>query len=164
VPQGARPYQGQPAGIVTRLVANVMDGIVVGIVMACGYAGWSGLVFLVDPRTFSFPQPGFFFSLSSLLAVAFVYLTVFWTVTGRTYGDVVMGLRVLRRNDRPIRLPGAAARSAFCVIFPIGVLWIPVGRHNRSVQDLALGTKVVYDWEPRPQPGAWPQDGSATDS
>jgi uncharacterized RDD family membrane protein YckC len=60
-----------------------------------------------------------------------------------------MGLRVLRRSGRPVRPLGAAARALFCVFVPIGILWIPVGRDNRSVQDIALGTKVVYDWQPR---------------
>jgi len=149
IPREARPYQGQTAGIVTRLVAATLDGIVVGIVLACGYAGWCGLLFLLDPRGFTFPRPGIFFSLTAGFVVAFVYLTVFWTLTGRSYGDLVMGLRVMRRSGRPLRLPGAALRSAFCVAVPIGILWIPVGRDNRSLQDALLGTKVVYDWQPR---------------
>jgi uncharacterized RDD family membrane protein YckC len=161
VPQEARPYQGEPAGIVTRLVANTLDGVVVALLLAAGYAGLCGIVFLVHPRSLTFPHPGLFFSLTAMFVVTFAYLTLFWTLTGRTYGDVVMGLRVQRRSGRPIRLPGAAVRSAFCVVFPIGVLWIPVGRHNRSVQDAALGTQVVYDWEPRRQPRPWAQDGSA---
>jgi hypothetical protein len=34
IPHEARPFQGQPAGIVTRLVAAALDSLVVGIVMA----------------------------------------------------------------------------------------------------------------------------------
>jgi uncharacterized RDD family membrane protein YckC len=158
VPVEARPYQGEPAGIVTRLVANTLDGVVVGLLLAAGYAGLCGFVLLLHPRSFTFPQPGIFFSLTAMFGVTFLYLTIFWTVTGRTYGDVVMGLRVLRRNGRALRLPGAALRAAFCVLFPIGVLWIPVGRHNRSVQDTVLATKVVYDWQPRSQARLWAQD------
>jgi len=157
VPVEARPFQGEPAGIVTRLVANTLDGIVVGLMLAAGYAGLCGFVFLLHPRSFTFPTPGLFFSLSAMFGVTFLYLTVFWTLTGRTYGDVVMGLRVLRRNGRALRFPGAAARAAFCVAFPIGVLWIPVGRKNRSVQDAVLATKVIYDWQPR-TPRQWAQD------
>ncbi len=81
--------------------------------------------------------------------VAFCYLTVFWSLTGRTYGYLVMGLRVQRRSGRPLRLPGAAVRAAFVVVFPIGIVWVPVGRGNKSVQDFVLGTRVVYDWKPR---------------
>lgn len=149
IPHEARPYQGQPAGIVTRLVAATLDCIVIGVVLGCGYLGWAALLFLVQGRGFSFPQPGLFFSLTAAFAVAFCYLTVFWTLTGRTYGFLVMGLRVQRRSGRPLRLPGAAARAAFVVVFPIGIVWVPVGRGNKSVQDFLLGTRVVYDWKPR---------------
>jgi uncharacterized RDD family membrane protein YckC len=149
IPHEARPYQGQPAGIVTRLVAGGLDSLVVGIVIACGYVGWAALLFLVQGSSFTFPRPGLFFSFGAALAVAFCYFTVFWTLTGRTYGFLVMGLRVQRKSGRPLRLPGAAARAAFVVVFPIGIVWVPVGRGNKSVQDFFLGTRVVYDWKPR---------------
>jgi uncharacterized RDD family membrane protein YckC len=149
IPREARPYQGQPAGIVTRLVAAVLDSLVVGIVLGCGYVGWCGLLFLVQGRGFSFPQPGLFFSLGAAFVVAFLYLTVFWALTGRTYGNLVMGLRVQRRSGRPLRLPGAAARAALVVVFPIGIFWVPVSRGNKSLQDALLTTRVIYDWKPR---------------
>ncbi len=149
IPHEARPYQGQPAGIVTRLVAASIDALVVGTVLVCGYLGWAALLFLVQGRSFSFPQPGLFFSLTAGFIVAFLYLTVFWTLTGRTYGYLVMGLRVQRRSGRPLRLPGAAARAAFVVVFPIGILWVPVSRGNKSLQDALLTTRVIYDWKPR---------------
>jgi uncharacterized RDD family membrane protein YckC len=149
VPRDARPYQGRPAGIVTRLVAAVLDSLVVGAVLLVGYFGLSGLLFLLDPRGFSFPRLGLFFSLTAAFAVAFVYLTAFWTLSGRSYGYLVMGLRVLGRGERPLRLPGAAARAFLVVLVPIGVLWVPLSRGNRSLQDVVLGTVVIYDWQPR---------------
>src|SRR5262245_20309889 len=149
VPRDARPYQGQPAGVVTRLVAAVIDAFVVGAALLCGYFGLVGLVFLVRPRDFSFPQLGLVFSLMAAFAVAFVYLTVFWAVSGRTYGNLVMGLRVVRGSGRRLGLAGSAARAVLVLLLPIGVLWVPVGRGNRSVQDLALRTRVIYDWQPR---------------
>jgi len=150
IPREARPYQGQPAGIVTRLVAAVLDCAVIGLVMAAGYAGYAGLLFLVQGRSFTFPRPGLFFGFTAAFVVAFCYLTVFWALTGRTYGYLAMGLRVQRRSGRPLRLPGAALRAACVVVFPIGILWVPVDRGNKSLQDTVLGTRVVYDWKPRP--------------
>jgi uncharacterized RDD family membrane protein YckC len=149
IPHEARPFQGQPAGLVTRLVAAVLDSLVVGIVLAAGYLGWCGLLFLIQGRGFTFPSPGLFFGLTAGFAVAFCYLTVFWALTGRTYGDLVMGLRVQRRNGKPLRLPGAALRALFVVGFAIGILWVPLSRGNKSLQDAVLGTRVVYDWKPR---------------
>lgn len=149
VPREARPYQGQRAGIVTRLVAAVIDGAVVAAVLLGGYFALAGLLFLVDPRNFSLPHAGLVFSLASAWAVTLVYLTLAWTVSGRTYGYLVMGLRVLGRGGRPLGFTGAAARALFLTLLPIGVLWVPVSRDNRSLQDLFLGTSVVYDWQPR---------------
>jgi uncharacterized RDD family membrane protein YckC len=150
VPRDARPFQGQPAGIVTRLVAAVLDGVVVGVVLVAGYAGLAGFKFLLDPRNFQFPEIGLLFSLTAAFVVAFVYLTAAWTLAGRTYGYLVMGLRVLGWGGRRrLRLPGAALRALFVVAFPIGILWVPVSRGNRSIQDVVLGSRVIYDWQPR---------------
>lgn|SRR3954453_2848895 len=150
VPREARPFQGQRAGIVTRLVAATLDGLVIGAVLLCGYLGLVGLIFLLNPRSFTWPELGVVFSLAAAFAVAFVYFTVFWTLSGRTYGYLVMGLRVLGIGGRRLRFIGAALRAAFVVIVPIGIVWIPFSRNNKSLQDLVLGTRVVYDWEPRP--------------
>jgi hypothetical protein len=42
----------------------------------------------------------------------------------------------------------ALLRAAFCVFFPIGLLWCAGSRANRSVQDVVLRSSVVYDWSP----------------
>jgi hypothetical protein len=44
----------------------------------------------------------------------------------------------------------ALVRAAFCVIFPIGLLWVLFSGQNRSLQDLVLRTSVIYDWDVRP--------------
>jgi uncharacterized RDD family membrane protein YckC len=149
VPREARPFQGQRAGIVTRLIAATLDGLVIGTVLLGGYLGLVGLIFLLNPRSFTWPQLGVVFSLTAGFVVAFVYFTVFWTVSGRTYGYLVMGLRVLGIGGRRLRFFGAAVRAAFVVLVPIGIVWIPFSRTNKSLQDVFLGTRVVYDWEPR---------------
>ena len=149
VPREARPYQGQRAGIVTRLIAATLDAFVIGAVLLGGYLGLVGLIFLLNPRSFTWPELGVVFTLTAAFLVAFVYFTVFWTLSGRTYGYLVMGLRVLGIGGRRLRLFGAALRALFVVIVPIGIAWIPFSRDNKSLQDLFLGTRVVYDWEPR---------------
>ena len=149
VPREARPFQGQRAGIVTRLIAAVLDSFVIGAVLLGGYLGLVGLAFLVDPRSFQFPDLGLVFSLAAAFGVAVVYLTLFWTLSGRTYGYLVMGLRVLGYGGRRLRFVKAFIRAVFVVVFPIGIVWIPFSRNNKSFQDLVLATRVVYDWEPR---------------
>lgn len=149
LPAEARTYQGHRAGVISRLVAATIDALLVGVVLMLGYAGFAGLVFLIDPRTFTFPAPGLFFSLTAALTVLVVYLTVSWWITGRTYGSHVMGLRVVNYNGSTMTLVGALVRALFCSFFPVGLLWVAVNRENRSVQDVVLRTSVIYDWQPQ---------------
>jgi uncharacterized RDD family membrane protein YckC len=152
LPREARPYQGRRAGLVTRMVAAGLDGVVVILVLLVGYAAVAVLLFLLDPRGFSLPEVGLLFSMASAFAVLVVYQTLAWWLTGRTYGGLVMGLRVVSFRGRRLRLAGSFARSLFCAFFPIGILWVAVSRQNRSVQDVVLRTSVVYDWQPRGVP------------
>jgi uncharacterized RDD family membrane protein YckC len=149
VPREARPYQGRRAGLVTRMAAAVIDAGVVGVVMIAGYLGWAGLEFMVDPLGFRFPDPAALLSLTWAFVVLVVYLTAAWTLSGRTYGDHVMGLRVVGRGGRPMRLPAAFLRALLCAVFPIGLLWCAGSREHRSIQDVVFRTSVIYDWQPR---------------
>ncbi len=105
-------------------------------------------MFLIDPRSFSFPQGGVILSVVMACFIAEVYLALSWWIAGRTYGYLVMGLRLLRRGRHP-GFVVSVVRAVFCVFFPIGVLWVAVSPRQRSIQDLVLGTSVVYDWQPR---------------
>jgi uncharacterized RDD family membrane protein YckC len=160
VPREARPYQGQRAGLVTRTLAGTVDILVVAAALAIGYAGWIGLRFVLDPRGFDFtglrPLPGVTWALVLLV----VYLTAAWSVTGRTYGGHVMGLRLVDRRGRHPGPLAASARAVLCALFPIGLVWCVVGPTRRSVQDLLLRTVVIYDWLPEAENGGppFPQD------
>ena len=79
----------------------------------------------------------------------FVYLTAAWAVSGRTYGNLLMGLRVVGVFGGDVGWPRAALRAAAYVVFPVGLLWVAVDRRDRSLQDRLLATAVVYDWRPR---------------
>lgn len=149
LPREARPYQGKRAGLVTRMVAAALDGVVVLLVLLTGYGAVAVFLFLVDPRGFSFPDVGLVFSMAWAFAVLVAYQTLAWWLAGRTYGDLVMGLRVVGPRGRRLRLSAAFARALFCVFFPIGILWVAVSREHRSVQDVVLRTSVVYDWQPQ---------------
>lgn len=156
VPREARRFQGESAGIVTRFVANSIDAAVVGVALGGLYLGWSGLIFLLDPRTFEFPETTFLAALTVGLGIATFYLWLAWWLLGRTYGGHVMGIRVSGRGGRKLGPLRALARAGFCVFFPIGLFWCLISPHRRSVQDVVLFTKVVYDWLPRPVAGVHP--------
>ena len=140
------PHQGEVAGIVTRGAAALVDVGVVGIGVAGLYLAWAGVVFAWSPLSFQWPRPGFGTLLVIGAGLAVVYLTAGWATTGRTYGSALLGLRVVARTGRHLRWSGAALRAMLCTLLPLGLAWVAVSPHRRSLQDVLLRTKVVYDW------------------
>lgn len=153
LPREARPYQGRRAGVVTRMAAAALDGAVVGLTLVALYAGTTVALFLLEPRGFHLPEVGLLFSMASAFVTLVVYETLAWWLAGRTYGDLVMGLRVVGFRGRRLGLVGAFVRAVFTACVPIGLLWVAVSRENRSIQDVVLRTSVVYDWHPARGPG-----------
>jgi uncharacterized RDD family membrane protein YckC len=150
VPREARSFQGHRAGLVTRLAAGAIDvGVVILALVVCYFVVFAFL-YLLDPRNFTAPRPSpaLVYAVGALLLI--LYLAVSWMGNGRTYGDHVMGLRVVNRQGRRLHPLGALARAALYVIFPIGLLWVLISGQNRSLQDLVLRTSVIYDWEVHP--------------
>jgi len=150
VPREARPYQGHRAGLVTRVAAGAIDLGIVIIALGALYLGVTAFIFLFNPRNFSAPapSPGLVYAVGCMLLT--LYLAVSWRANGRTYGNHVMGLRVVNREGRRLRPLAAVVRAVLYVMFPIGLLWVLVSGQNRSLQDLVLRTSVIYDWELRP--------------
>jgi uncharacterized RDD family membrane protein YckC len=153
LPREARPYQGRRAGVVTRVAAAAIDGAVVTGALLLSYAGLAILFFLVDPRNFSMPDASLLLSLVWWMAILVTYLTIAWWTSGRTYGNLVMGLRVVGRGGQNMRFVTALLRALAYAFFPVGLLWCGVSRENRSVQDLVLRSSVIYDWQPRTPSG-----------
>ncbi|MFD0364023.1 RDD family protein [Nocardia sp. GCM10030253] len=146
LPAPAREYQGRRAGVVTRLAAGFIDLLVVLVVIAAVYAGIAASSFLINPTSFHWPE-----SLGrSVPLIGFViltpYLTFCWWTTGRTYGNALLGLRVVDSRQRKLHLVRALFRALLCALFPIGLLWVAISRTNRSIQDLLAHTSVIYDW------------------
>lgn len=150
VPPRARSFQGHRAGFITRAVAVAVDFAVIGLILAGLYAGWALLLFVVAPTSFSLPSTPFALVLVAGAGVSWVYFTVAWTTTGRTFGSRVMGIRVVNHRGQVMRVYGAAVRAAFCLAFLPGLFWVIVSRENRSLQDTVLRTSVIHDWTRRP--------------
>jgi uncharacterized RDD family membrane protein YckC len=136
---------GQPAGFVTRAAANVVDAVLVSLALLLGYAAVAGGRFMLAPRSFHLVAPQFEWVVVAVGLGLVLYWTITWAGPGRTYGDELMGLRVVGRRGERLHLVHAAARAVLCVLFLPGLFWVLVSRHNRSVQDVVLRTAVVYD-------------------
>jgi hypothetical protein len=156
VPREARPFQGGTAGVVTRSVANVIDALVVGVMVGGCYLGLVSVKFLLDPRSFTWPDGHFLAGLTFTLFLSVAYLWLSWWLFGRSYGNHVMGIRVAGRRGHKLGPIRALGRAAFCVFFPIGFFWCVISPRRHSIQDIALYSSVTYDWMPHPVGGAAP--------
>src|SRR3954451_6335839 len=138
--------RGTPAGIASRAAANLIDFTVTGSILVGVYLGFAVVRFLRNPRSFTFPAPSLALIILVGSFIAGLYFTICWAISGRTYGALVLGLRVVGRGGRHPRPTVALLRAVACVVFPVGLVWCGVDRLGRSVQDLLLRTSVVYDW------------------
>lgn len=153
VPSDVVDYQGKRAGFVSRTVAALIDVTLVFLVVLGTIAVIWALSFIFSPDA-----PGTTGSLApdripgpaAMVLYGYwlnwAYWTVGWATSGRTVGNLIMGLRVVNFQGRHPRWIGAAVRSAFCTVFPVGLLWVIPSGANRSVQDVVLRTSVIYDW------------------
>jgi uncharacterized RDD family membrane protein YckC len=146
IPADALAFQGDRAGLVSRVAANSIDfALVVGFLVSC-YVGLAAFLFLLNPTGFSFPPLRVGLAVIVGGVALGLYFWISWATSGRTYGDRVMGLRVVNIFGHRMRWAGAFLRAAFCVLLPVGLFWVLVSGANRSVQDVALRTSVIYDW------------------
>ena len=145
----ARAVQGDRAGIVSRVLAAIVDLVVVAVLLG-GVVGLLALTrYLIGsqdvlPSSVDSPLPEIG---GAVLLIA--YLGTLWSLNGRTVGQHVFGLRVVDRASLRVRPVRAFVRALLCCVFPIGLAWCAVSRDGRSVQDLVVGTAVVYDWSVR---------------
>jgi len=130
---------------VTRLLAAAVDLLVVLLGLGALVLVVAGARFLWSPATFRWPTPPSELSLLVAGLVAFGYLAVAWSETGRTYGGAVLGVRVVTRAGTRLGWLPAGLRAVLYLAFPLGLLWVAVSASRRSLQDLAVGSRVVYD-------------------
>jgi uncharacterized RDD family membrane protein YckC len=144
-PSGRALAGGRPAGFVTRAAANAVDAALVTAVVALLYASVAGFRFLLAPTKFHLVAPQFAWVLVAIGFGLVLYWTASWSGAGRTHGDQLLGLRVVGPRGGRLHPLYAALRAVLCVLFLPGLFWVLVSRGNRSVQDVVLRTRVLYD-------------------
>ena len=140
----SEPDVERAAGIITRGLAAIIDLVVVLLIMSALYGGLVLVRLVYSPTAFNLPSLNAVFSTVMTFAIAVLYLTACWTVSGSTAGAVTMGLRVVGRRSPRLNLLVGLLRAVCCVIFPIGLLWVVVDRQRRSLQDIVFRTRVIY--------------------
>jgi uncharacterized RDD family membrane protein YckC len=146
IPAEARAFHGQTAGVVTRVLANTIDLLVAALIIVACYFGVSGVLFLRRGASFTFPTVSYGAAYWAGFVVLTIYFAWSWATTGRTAGDRLLGLRVRTRDGGAVRGWRSFARALLCTAFPLLLLWVALDGKRRSVQDLIVGTRVIYDW------------------
>jgi uncharacterized RDD family membrane protein YckC len=143
------------AGLVTRALAFAVDGAIVN-----GVAWFVGLVVALGLSLVEIPDrlTTLLVAIGTALALVWsvAYFTFFWSTTGQTPGNRVMGIEI--RAAAPGEALRARRALARVLLLPLsviplgaGVLMILVDRRRRALHDRLAGTVVVYDAEP-PRP------------
>jgi uncharacterized RDD family membrane protein YckC len=156
LPPAARAIQGVRAGLISRLLAAGIDLAVVSLAATGAIVASSVWRYFFSggaTPTLRWPSQAGLVSLGGALLV--LYLTWGWGRTGRTIGKRVLGLALVTASGGRVSWSVAAVRAILYAAFPLGLLWSGVSRSNRSVQDVLLGTAVVYDWRGARRTGPW---------
>ena len=146
----ARALQGHRAGFASRVVADLVD---LGVAWLLGLSALLavGVVrYLLTGPPLRLPVLPNWLDASAGAAIAVGYLTFSWSATGRSVGKQIAGLRVVDRGGQRMSLRRSFIRAVLYVLFPAGLLWILASRRNASLQDLIVGTAVLYDWAYHP--------------
>jgi len=127
---------GAKAGFWIRVVAFIIDSILVGVVNSILAAILSSST---SGRT----------GIQTLLGI--IYFTYFWSASspwpGQTVGDKLLNLRVIRTDGTDLTIVQALIRYvglfvSFLVIF-IGVIWVAFDPNKQGWADKIAGTYVI---------------------
>ncbi|MGB8331886.1 MAG: RDD family protein [Polyangiales bacterium] len=144
---------GYYAGPVSRLLAYVIDMFVASTgfgLIAALVVGSINTVFRIE---LEWDWQAGVLGLLAFSVWLFLYLSIGISITGRTLGTSVLGIKVVSREGRPVS-PGRAAVRVLVlpvsITTVVGVLGIILDRKQRALHDLVAKTAVVYDWGDRP--------------
>jgi uncharacterized RDD family membrane protein YckC len=159
--------QGHYAGAVTRLVAFAADAGASWGLFTLGAAALTFTVQLVSGANFTLSN----YQVASLVSAVvweFVYFAYQWTLSGKTIGMALLGIRVVKTDGGSIGARQAVIRTLALplsfVVFGLGFLGILTNRDRHAWHDRLAGTSVVYSWDARAARLRWlaKQDSAAS--
>jgi len=91
IPIEARSFQGEAAGLVTRVAANIIDVAVVVLGLVTVYLGVAGVMFLRQGARFTFPIVTYRAAVVAGFVALVMYFTVSWAAAPLSLDVVVTG-------------------------------------------------------------------------
>ncbi len=151
-PTEAVNQQGHYAGAVTRLAAFALDQSIATAAFTVTMAVIAWALQLVTSGELDWTPSAWLTGLAYVVWL-FVYYAYPWSVSGKTLGMAVMGIRVVRQDGAAATPRNAILRTlALPLSFAtLGIGFIPIitGRRHRALHDAIGGTAVVYSWDAR---------------
>jgi uncharacterized RDD family membrane protein YckC len=152
---GSEPIEGRQghyAGAVSRLVAFAADVGASWGLFTLGAAALTFTIQLVTGNHFSLSE----YQVLSLIAAViweFIYFAYQWTLSGKTIGMAVLGIRVVRTDGSPLGPRQAVLRTLALplsfLLLGLGFVGILTNRDRHALHDRIAGTAVVYSWDAR---------------
>jgi uncharacterized RDD family membrane protein YckC len=161
-------FAGQYAGFVSRLVAFIIDIVIISFILITSswFISTSINLFRLDNVFDSFSKQLPFVnsirniifnpisaSLVSLLVIL-SYNIFFWTFSGSSPGKSIMGIRIVPLNGKKISLWRGLLRYLGYYIsaipFGLGFLWIIIDNRRMAWHDKLSRTCVIYIWDAQP--------------
>lgn len=153
------------AGVGTRIVAAVIDALVIGVVM---FAVAFGAIAAAPALDGLADEAGFALTIVLVAlvgAIPLVYYVGFETLDGgRSMGKRALRLRVVRDNGLPVGFTGSLIRNLVRLVdllpaaYLVGLVSVVASRANQRVGDLAAGTLVIRE-VPHEEASTWSPAG-----
>jgi uncharacterized RDD family membrane protein YckC len=84
-----------------------------------------------------------------LVVLGYGYLAAFTVAGGQTIGKMMLSLRVIGDDGRPVDTAGGMLRALACLLIPatLGLSYLPAifTRDHRALHDRLAGTRVVQE-------------------
>ncbi|MCD9624060.1 RDD family protein [Rhabdothermincola salaria] len=143
---------GRVGGPISRLVAFVIDTALLSLAYGLFAAFFVFVAQAITGRSVEAPDLGAAV-VGSYTFLGFLYYWIGLSITGKSVGKGLVGLRVVANDRSPITPGRAAVRMIvypFSFILGLGLIPIVTGRRHRALHDVAGRDVVLYDWGDRP--------------
>ena len=154
---GPRTHAGASshAGIVSRGVAFVLDAVGTTVVIVAGFWLVGILGTVLQASILQDVSHSGTAAFSIVVCVSFLlYCAVAWRLAGRTIGQALLGLRVVRTDGDPLKSAACVMRAAgylLSAILLLGYIWVCFDSRRQGFHDKIARSVVIYDW-PRDRP------------
>jgi uncharacterized RDD family membrane protein YckC len=155
-------WRGHYAGFASRLVAVVIDLLILAVSLAVTtmlynvvFVNLSAFYQYLFGRTADVAPTLNIVATVMIVFITFaVYFIFLWTAIGSTIGGVIIGLRIVNSQGKNPTIWQSIVRFLTEFFIPllglIGSLWILFSRRRRALFDRFAGTFVIYAWDARP--------------